>query len=220
MKRVFIVGGNGFARECYNMLIQHDISFLNKQLDFGGFLGHGGYGHTVDYKSQQHLYKGEADEYSFSENDYIIIGAGFPELRKKIYDDMKKMGLKFYNLISYKTHMADSVKIGEANVLGYPFTCTVDTEIGCGNVFNGDVIIGHDAIIGNFNFVGPRTQILGNVQVGNMNEIGANSLLLPKSKIGSNNKIAPLSAIYKGCKNNCYMAGNPALKIGSTEYND
>ena len=37
------------------------------------------------------------------------------------------------------------------------------------------------------------------------------------SKIGDNNKIAPLSAVYKGCKNNCYMAGNPALKIGSIE---
>lgn len=30
--------------------------------------------------------------------------------------------------------------------------------------------------------------------------------ILPHSKMGNNNKIAPLSALYKGCKDNCYMA--------------
>ena len=220
MKRVFIVGGNGFARECYNMLCEHDMSFVNKQLEFGGFLGHGGYGHTVDYKSLQHLYKGEVNEFAFTEDDSVIIGAAYPVLRKKIYDDLKQLGLKFYTLISYKTNLPASVLLGEANVVGYPFTCTVDVHMGNGNVFNGDVLLGHDVEIGDFNFFGPRSQLLGNVKVGSMNEIAANAILLPKAKIGDNNKIAPLSAVYKGCRNNCYMAGNPALKIGSTENND
>ena len=59
--------------------------------------------------------------------------------------------------------------------------------------------------------------MLGNVKVGNNNTIGANVILLPNSKVGNNNDIAPLSAVYKGCKNNCYMQGNPALKIGEVE---
>lgn len=53
------------------------------------------------------------------------------------------------------------------------------------------------------------------MQIGDSNSIGTNALVLPHSKIGNNNKIAPLSAVYKGCKDNCYMVGNPALKIGS-----
>ena len=79
------------------------------------------------------------------------------------------------------------------------------------------VNVGHDAEIGDYNFFGPRSQILGNVKVGNSNQIGANTILLPKAKIGDNNIIAPLSAVYKGCKNNCYMSGNPALKTGKIE---
>lgn len=31
------------------------------------------------------------------------------------------------------------------------------------------------------------------------------------------NKIAPLSAVYKGCKSNSYLSGNPALKIGEVK---
>lgn len=214
MKRVFIVGGNGFARECY-------MHFMNLQLSpdivFGGFLGHGGYGHTVDYKLLQHFYKGEVDEFAFTKEDSVIIGAAYPELRKKIYDDLKKMGLKFYTLIAKGVKLPDLLQLGEANFISYPFISTVDIKIGNGNVFNGDIIIGHDCEIGDFNFFGPRSQALGNVKIGNMNTIGANAILLPHAKIGDNNKIAPLSAVYKGCKNNCYLAGNPALKIGRTD---
>ena len=56
MKKIFIVGGNGFARECYDSLIK--LEEYGKEVIFGGFLGHGGYGHTVDYKTYQHLYLG------------------------------------------------------------------------------------------------------------------------------------------------------------------
>lgn len=217
MKRVFIVGGNGFARECYMHLMDLQPS---SGVEFGGFLGHGGYGHTVDYKSYQHLYKGEVNEFAFTQEDSVIIGAAYPDLRKKIYNDLKKLGLKFYTLLAKGVELPDSLQIGEANFISYPFIYTVDIKIGDGNVFNGGILLGHDVEIGDFNFFGPRSQLLGNVKIGNKNTIGANAILLPHAKIGDNNKIAPLSAVYKGCRNNCYMAGNPALKIGSTENND
>ena len=76
--------------------------------------------------------------------------------------------------------------------------------------------VGHDAEIGDFNVIAPRTTILGGVKIGDFNSIGTNAVLLPHAKIGNSNKIAPLSAVYRGCKDNCYMIGNPALKEGST----
>lgn len=214
MKTIYIVGGDGFARECYQM-----FSFLtleNPELKFGGFLGHGGYGHTVDYKSYQHLYIGEVSEHNFKEDEYVIIGAGYPTLRKKIYKELKERNIKFFNLVTPNCLIGDSVNIGEANVV-LSSSLTSEILVGNCNVFNGEVIVGHDAQIGDFNFFGPRSQVLGNVKIGNSNQIGANTILLPKAKIGDNNIIAPLSAVYKGCKNNCYMSGNPALKTGIVE---
>ena len=214
MKTVYIVGGDGFARECYLFLLM--VMRFDYNIQFGGFLGHNGYGRDVDYKTYKHLYIGEVSAFNFSEGDYVIIGAGYPALRVKIYNELKVRGVRFYNLITPESFVADSVEIGEANILlASQFTNNI--KIGNGNVFNGDVIIGHDCKIGNFNFFGPRSQLLGNVEVGNLNQVGANAILLPKSKIGNENKIAPLSAVYKGCKNKCYMLGNPALKVGLTE---
>lgn len=212
MKNIFIVGGNGFARECYQNLVY--LMEKDSNINFGGFLGHGGYGHTVDYKNLQCLYKGEVSEHKFNDDEYVVIGAGYPELRQKIYKELSERRIKFYNLIGVNVSVFAGAVIGEANVVVGRAYISVDTKIGNGNVFNGDVILGHDCEIGDFNFFGPRSQALGNVKIGSMNQIGANAILLPNSKIGDNNKIAPLSAVYKGCKNNCYMAGNPALKIG------
>lgn len=209
MKKVFIVGGDGFARECHsnlNVMKRDDPS-----IEFGGFLGHGGYGHTVNYKHLQEFYLGEESDHVFKDDEYAVIGAGYPDLRRKIYNDLKKRDVRFFNLILGK--YGSSVTFGEANISVYT-SLTVNTKIGNGNVFNGAVIVGHDTEIGDFNFFGPRSSVLGTVKIGNDNIIGTNAVILPHAKIGNNNKVAPLSAVYKGCRHNCYMLGNPALKVG------
>lgn len=214
MKNIFIVGGDGFARECYFHL-KHSADF-GKEVNFGGFLGHGGYGSSVDYKEVQKYYKGEILDYKFQDNDYCVIGAGYPELRKKIYEDIKSMGLKFYTLKA-NIYLSDSFEYGEGNIFVAPFDASVNIKIGNGNLFNGNVIMGHDCKIGDFNTFCPSSRILGNVKVGDSNTIGTNAIILPKAKIGSNNMIAPLSVVYRGCKDDCYMIGNPALKVGEVE---
>lgn len=215
MQKIYIVGGNGFARECYLYLSWMKES--HPDIEFAGFLGHGGYGHTVDYLELQKFYLGEVSDHQFSPNEYAIIGAGYPDLRRKIYDELKARNVQFFNLIAPYVYINPTVKVGEGNVFVAPFTPGPNVKIGNGNVFNGGVVVGHDAQIGDCNFLGGKSQVLGNVVVGDDNQIGTGSVILPHAKIGNKNKIAPLSAIYKGCKDNCYMCGNPALKIGDVK---
>lgn len=211
MKKIYIVGGNGFARECYHYI--QTMSLTDGDIHFAGFLGHNGYGHTVDYKELQKFYLGEVSEHKFSKDDYVVIGAGYPELRSVIYKELKERNLKFFT-ISIGAKLDESVEVGEANIFVPPFFPSCDIKIGNCNVFNGSVVVGHDCEIGDCNFFGPRSQVLGTVKIGSYNKFGANSILLPHCKIGNYNKISPLSAVYKGCKDYCYMHGNPAIKIG------
>ena len=216
MKKILVVGGNGFARECFVLL--KEIQNIDKDIIFTGFLGHGGYGHTVDYMNLQYYYKGEVSSYNFSEDEYVVIDAGYPPLRKKIYNDLKQQGVKFYTLC-YNSRICDNIEVGDANIFISTNICSHNIKIGNCNLFNGQILVGHDVSIGDFNFFGPRVSILGEVKIGNHNQVGTNSVLLPHAKIGNNNKIAPLSAVYKGCRNNCYLHGNPALKVGEIEEN-
>lgn len=207
---MFIVGGDGFARECASYLIE--LTQYSDEIEFGGFLGHNGY--RVDFKSGARFFRGDVSEHVFQDEDFAVIGAGYPELRMKIYGDLKALGIRLFNLVARGCFLDPSIDLGEGNVFAPPFRSSPDMRIGNGNVFNGGVNTSHDNVIGDFNFFGPRSQLLGSVQVGNRNIVGANAVLLPKCKIGDDNKISPLSAVYKGCKNKCYMHGNPAVKTG------
>lgn len=214
MKNIFIVGGNGFARECY--LYLKKMMQFDESICFGGFLGHGGYGSSVDYKNLQCYYKGEVSCYNFNDNDYVVIGAGMPEIRNKIFIELKQRKIKFFTICLGK--IDKTVKIGCSNILIPDFTSTCNISIGDNNVFNGFVIVGHDCIIGDSNFFGPRCLVLGGVKVGNLNTFGSNSVLMPKCKIGDKNIVSPLSVIYKGCRNDSYWCGNPAVRLGPRTY--
>ena len=205
-KRIYIVGGDGFARECF-----HHIQIMRKfddSVEFAGFLGHGGYGHTVDYKDYQQFYLGEVSEHNFAEDEYACIGAGYPELRRKIYEDLKARGIRFVNICTEP--LCKSAIVGEANIILGSNGLGPNVTVGNGNVFNGYVIVGHDVKIGDFNFLGPRSMILGYVSIGSDNSIGAGAVIIAHKSIGNKNKIAPLSVVYRSCKDNQCLIGNPA----------
>lgn len=206
-KNIIAVGGQGFIKECF-LYIQE-----MQELNFKGVLSIGDF--KPDFSNIDIKFLGNLLEYTIEEDDYFLICAGKPSLRKEIYTILKERNVKFYNLI-YKTNISNSVNIGEGNIF---INCeiTSDITIGNGNLFNSQVIIGHDVNIGNYNFISPRTCILGGVKIGSGNSIGTMSCLLPNSKIGDENIIAPGSFIYKGCKNRLYYSGNPAVKIGKVE---
>lgn len=213
MKNIFIVGGDGFARECVQYVLW--MSEADPEIRFGGFLGHNGY--KVDFKSLNEHFICDVSGYEFGPDDYAVIGAGYPELRSLIYRDIKKRNIVLFNLVPPYVRLSPMVEIGEGNIFVPPCAPSPHVTIGNGNLFNGDVIVGHDSEIGDFNFFGGKVQILGDCKIGNMNTVGTASVILPHCRIGSGNKIAPLSAVYKGCKDNCYLQGNPALNVGRVE---
>ena len=208
-KRIYIVGGDGFARECYHYILA--MRLFDDTVEFAGFLGHGGYGHTVDYKSYQQFYLGEVSEHNFAEDEYACIGAGYPELRRKIYYELKVRGIRFVNICTEP--LFKSAVIGEANIILYSGGLGPNVTLGNGNLLNGNVVMGHDVKVGDFNFLGPRCMLLGNVSVGDDNVIGANAIVMAHKTIGNRNKIAPLSVVYRNCKDNVCLFGNPAKRM-------
>ena len=58
MKTIYVVGGNGFAKECYNYI--RILSEKTHEIQFGGFLGHNGY--VVDFFDLNGFFKGDVAE--------------------------------------------------------------------------------------------------------------------------------------------------------------
>jgi acetyltransferase EpsM len=69
-------------------------------------------------------------------------------------------------------------------------------------MFNSRCTIGHDSVIGDYNFISPQVAISGNTIIGNENLLGTNSCTIPGMVIGNNNKIAAGMVVYKPVGNN------------------
>ena len=212
-KKIYIVGGDGFARECHTYLMR--VMQQEGGITFGGFVGEGG--HQPDLKDYPDAFKGDLSTFCFQKNDYVVLGSGNPVFRKKTYEAIKEKGVPFFTLIDPSTKISSYVELGEANVFAAFGIISTQVKIGVGNVFNSCVDLGHDVNIGNFNFCAPGMRLLGGVKVGDLNSIGTGSVVLPHMEIGNQNKIAPLSVIYKNCKDNCLMLGNPARQMGEVK---
>ena len=211
-RRLTIVGNSGFARECY--VIVRAIMERGDGIAFNGFLSFEGY--QADLLELSPYFLGTDDAYAFDEEEYAVIGIGDPHLRRRAYAKLKARGVRLYNLIHPDVYQDPTLEMGEGNILTSGCYVSCNCRMGNANVLNGVVHLGHDVIMGDCNFVGPGTQIEGFVRVGDCNLVGTLCVLLPHCRVGNGNKIAPLSVVYKGCRDNAYMIGNPAQRVGTT----
>lgn len=214
MPQVIIVGNSGAARECYWLLqdmIQATPGLANIY-KFRGFLSWKR--HVADLKSMSSWLLGDADDYVIQPDDVFVIGMGDPGLRKAVFESFKERGASFLTLIHPWSNINSTAQLGEGNIFQRGSTVYCDSVVGNANYFNGAVNVAHDVQIGDYNFLGPFSLLLGECRIGSGNTMSTQTTILPKARVGDCNHIAPGSFVYKGCKNNCRMAGNPALKIG------
>ncbi len=209
MRNVLIIGNAGAARECYWLLCE--VMRQRKDLAFKGFLSFEG--HAGELHELAHLQLGIDDEYTSNQNDIFVLGLGLPALRAKAFHKWKAKGVEFLTLIHPVTTILPGAIIGEANIFACATYISCNTVIGNANYMNGSVTIGHDVTVGDANFFGPFSLVLGNVQIGSQNSLGVRSVILANARIGSGNIIAPGAFLYKGCRDNKIMAGNPALSV-------
>jgi len=213
MRNVIIIGNSSSARECHWLV--GEIVKNGAPLCFKGFLAFEGF--RGNLRSLAHLEIGHDDDYVPEPDDVFVIGIGSPELRQRAFDKWKQRNASFINLVHPFTTIPPETRMGEANIISCACFFSCDTVIGNTNYFNGEITLGHDVVVGDANFFAPGFIALGNISIGSGNSFGVRSVVLANAKIGDNNSIAPGAFIYKGCKSNCRMAGNPALNIGTVE---
>jgi len=208
--RLLILGNSGAGRECFDVL--RELLPLRPDLHFEGFLSFEGFPGSLG--ALGHLQKGTDDECVFSPDTAVILALGDNELRRRALVKLRSRGARLFNLIAANVHLAEDVKLGEGNVLARGCHLAPGVRMGDANYLNGSVCLGHDASLGSCNFLGPFSAVLGAASLGDANSLGTHAVVLERARVGRGNSIAPGSYVYKGCGDNCYYAGNPALNLG------
>lgn len=217
MPEVIIIGNSGAAKECFWLFddMLKAAPGLRRYYNFKGFLSWKEYKGNLGKLDSWFIC--DAHSYEIQHSDMFVIGIGDPHIRREVYEYFTSHEANFLTLIHPWSDISADAEIGEANIFQRGSTIFCDTVIGNANYFNGSVNLSHDVVVGDYNFIGPASLILGNCHVGSENMIGVHCTLLPKAHVGNGNILAPGSILYKGCGNNCRMAGNPALRIGDAD---
>ena len=212
MKKIYIFGTGGFAKEVYFLITE-----INKQkvrYDVAGF---------IDIKPGPLLQIGKnkfevLEEASFfnnlkDKNACFAVGIGDPKILKKIHDNYLSQ-YDFPNLIHpHVPGLFETIEMGNGNIITPGCIFTVDTKIGSLNVFNLHATIGHDSIIGSYNVINPGANLSGGLVIGNGTLIGTNATILQYLKINDYAVIGAGSVVRHEVSANQIVVGDPAVDV-------
>ena len=207
MRDLAIFGAGGFGRELACL-----INMLNKKIPTWNLIGY--FDDNPELKGKRNEYgdilggKNELNAWDRPLSVFMAIGSG--SVVKKVVAGLHNDYLEFPNFF-YQTTFSDenNVQLGKGNILiGTHFSCAV--RLGDFNVMNGDVVFGHDDIIGNYNTFMPGVRISGEVKMGDECFFGVGSIVLQQLKIGDRVKLSAGSVMMTKPKNDSLYIGNPA----------
>ena len=209
MKNLIIIGARGFGREYYNGIILRDD--YGRDYIIKGFLDD-----KTDALDRYDGYPpilGSTENYEIQENDIFTCALGDSYYREKYTNIILKKGGEFMPLISSKSLIHKSAKIGRGVMISSFCNISSDVEIGDFVTIQPFCNIGHDAKIGNYCSLESFTFMGGFSQIGDYTTLHTRSTILPKIKIGTNCKVGAGSVVIRYIKDNTTVFGVPAKKV-------
>jgi sugar O-acyltransferase (sialic acid O-acetyltransferase NeuD family) len=188
MKDVIIIGAGGHAAE-----IDEYIEYSQKvtgiiEFKIIGFLDD----NPVSYSRYKFStpYLGGLKDHTVVKGSEYIIGIADLKYRRFFVDKFKAEGAHFVSFIHCGAYVSRSAVIGEGSIIGPNVNIGPNVRIGRYSLINSRSSMGHDTIVGDFNFICPNVCFSGFTEIGDENLFGINSATIPGIKVGNLNKIA------------------------------
>ena len=207
MKDIAIFGAGGFGREVACL-----INLINKEKPTWKLIG---------FFDDNSALKGTHNEYgkvlggrdvvnAWRKPLCLLMAIGSGSTVKKVVEGIQNPNIIFPNFI-FKPSYSDenNVDFGKGNIIiGTHFSCAV--KIGDFNMMNGNVVFGHDDIIGNYNTFMPGVRISGEVKIGDECFFGVGSIVLQQLQVSDRVKLGAGSVMMTKPKKESLYIGNPA----------
>ena len=140
----------------------------------------------------------------------IVLTPDLPKVREKLHELYSQIGFQFATVMSPKSIISRSAKIGKGAVIQECVNISAGSTIGDFVKLNTYVNIMHDDVIGNYTTIAPNAVLLGYVHVGESSYIGANCTILPHLRIGNGSTVGAGAVVTKDVKDDVIVKGVPA----------
>ena len=150
----------------------------------------------------------------------FLLTMGDVQIRKELTDRIENAGGILPTLIHPMTSVSPNAQIDKSGVLIRPMTVIqTDAQIGKGVVLRDMALVCHNAVVGEYTFVGPKALVGAFVDVQGVAFIGQGSILVSKKaeQVGRNTTVGAGSVVVKLLPENVVAVGNPAKVIKTKE---
>ncbi|HBF45943.1 MAG TPA: transferase [Shewanella frigidimarina] len=209
MKKLYLVGAGGFAREIYSYLLFN--KFIYNGYKLAGFLSD----NTNDLNNYpiKHEIFDEIRSTKLTSDDAIIIAVADCKFKESIYSFYKAQNVNILTYIHGTAFIGHNVTIEDGSVVCPYAILTSDVRLGKAVTVNVHASIGHDAVLGDYSTLSGHCDVTGGVELESKVFTGSHSLVIPKVKVGEGAIIGAGSVVISKVKAGSTMFGNPAKKI-------
>lgn len=213
--KVVVIGAGGFGREvldafdaCNDRKIQYDVL---------GFVVEKEYFTPQTFVNDKPLL-GDLSWLQAHKNEVSVVCAvAAPQHRKRIVEQVEKIGCRFCNVVHPGAVMTKWINIGKGIIITAGCILTNQIQIGNHVHINLDCTIGHNATLKDFVTVAPGVHISGNVLLGEGCYVGTGANIIEKKHVGDWSLIGAGCVVVNDVPANTTMVGIPGKVIETRE---
>ena len=207
MKKVIVIGSGGHA------LVVIDILHSMTEYEIVGVTSN-----SLDINANFFNYPVLGDdkiikEYVNDENYFAAMGLGGyrnNNLRQKVFELVKSMGMSFINVIHPSAIISQTVKIGEGSVIFPGVVLNTKVQIGKNTIVATGSTVDHETIIGDHVLISAGVTIGAYSLVNNGALLALGSKIVSGITIGSNSLVAAGAIVINNIEENSKVYGIPA----------
>lgn len=208
-----IYGAGGSGRELYEVISEEnvlldrwdDIVFIDDSKGEGNFY----FRKRLPFEIFSQKYPCDMAE--------IVIAVGEPADRKRLAEHVKEKGYSLATIISSRSRISLTARIGEGVVITTGSTVSSNAIIDCNVWVASDAIIGHDVHVMEHCQISSMVAIAARTVIEESVFIGISACIREDLVIGHDSIIAMGAVVLKDVRENRKVIGNPAREIAEND---
>jgi sugar O-acyltransferase (sialic acid O-acetyltransferase NeuD family) len=187
-QQVIIIGAGGHSAELDDYFAHAQKKDAAFGLQISGFIDD----NADSYKKYPFSapFLGSIKNHQVDTNVQYLMGIANLTYRRPIIEHFLTSGAKFATFIHPDAYLSKSCTIAEGVVISPSVNIGPNVSVGSFTLINSRCSLGHDTVVGSFNFLCPNVCFSGFTQIAEDNLFGINSCTIPGITVGSRNKIA------------------------------
>lgn len=203
-KKLIIIGASGHGKVVADIALKlqkyEEIVFLDDNENAKECMGIPVAGKSLDAEQ----YIDDAD---------FIVAIGNAAIRKKVTEQLDKLGAVMSTLVHPMAVIGSNVTIGNGSVVMAGAVINPDSTIGKGCIINTCASVDHDCQVGDYVHVSVGAHVCGTVEIGESTWIGAGVTVKNNVKICGDCMIGAGAAVVKDIEEAGTYVGVPAKEI-------